>query len=103
MLNLLHQGLCNHHFFFGQLVRPRRPRPKGVGRANFFKPELLTGSRMVLGVKPPCSLAGIILRCPQLEVFNFRTHRAAETAGLVIERAPDNEDSPPERPMGFDP
>jgi hypothetical protein len=63
----------------------------------------LTGGRLVLGVKPPCSLDGIILRCPQLEVFNFRVHGAAKTAGLVIERAPDYEDLTPERPMGFDP
>jgi hypothetical protein len=30
-------------------------------------------------------------------------HHAAETAGLIVERAPDHEDSPLERPMGFDP
>jgi hypothetical protein len=84
-------------------VHPTRPRPKGDGRAKFFKPELLTGGRLVLGVKPPCSPTGIILRCPQLEVFNFRVHHAAETASLVIERAPNDEDWPPERLMGFDP
>jgi hypothetical protein len=56
-----------------------------------------------LHVKPPCSPTEIILRCPQLEVSNFRVHRAAKTAGLLIEGAPDDEDSPPEHPMGFDP
>jgi hypothetical protein len=31
------------------------------------------------------------------------THRAAKTAGLIVERALDDEYSPPELPMGFDP
>jgi hypothetical protein len=101
--DLLHQRLRNRHFFFVQLVHPRRPGPKGVGGAKFFKSELLTSGRLVLGVKPPCSPARIDLRPPQLEVFNFGAHCAAETAGLIVERAPDNEDSPLERPRGFDP
>jgi hypothetical protein len=84
-------------------MRPRRPGPKGVGGAKYFKSELLTGGRLVLGVKPPRSPARIVLKHPQLEVFNFGVHCAAETAGLIVERAPDDEDSPPERPMGFDP
>jgi hypothetical protein len=84
-------------------VRPRRPGPKGVGGAKYFKSELLTGGRLVLGIKPPRSLARIVLKCPQLEVFDFEAHRAAETAGLIVERVPNDEDSPPEHPMGFIP
>jgi hypothetical protein len=57
---------------------------------------------LVLGVKPPCSPARIVLRRPQLEVFDLGAHRAAETAGLIVETASNNEDSPPELPMGFD-
>jgi hypothetical protein len=84
-------------------VRPRCRGPKGAGGAKFFKSELLTGGRLVLSIKPPCSPARIVLRRPQIEVFDFGVHRAAKTAGLIVERAPNNKDSPPERLMGFDP
>jgi hypothetical protein len=30
-------------------------------------------------------------------------HLVAETASLIVERAPDDEDLPPERPVGFNP
>jgi hypothetical protein len=33
----------------------------------------------------------------------IRVHRAAETTGLIVERASDDEDSPLERPVGFNP
>jgi hypothetical protein len=101
--NPLHQGLRNRHFLFGQLMRPRRSGPKDIGGAKFFKPKFLTDGGLVLGIKPSCSPAGIVLRRLQIEVFNVGVHLAAETTGLIVERAPDDEDSPPERPVGFDP
>jgi hypothetical protein len=39
----------------------------------------------------------------QIEVFDVGVHLASETTGLLVERASNNEDSPPERPVGFDP
>jgi hypothetical protein len=70
---------------------------------KFFKPELLTDGGLVPGVKPSCSPTGIVFRCPQLEVFNIGMHCAAEATSLIMERALDDKDSPPERPVGFDP
>jgi hypothetical protein len=86
-----------------QLVRPRRSGLKDIGREKLVKPEFLTDGGLVLGVKPSCPPAGIVLRCSQIEVLNVRAHLAAETSSLIVERAPDDEDSPPERPVGFDP
>jgi hypothetical protein len=48
---------------------PRCPGLKGIGWAKFLKPEVLTGGRLVLGIEPPCSLARVVPRHPQLEVF----------------------------------
>jgi hypothetical protein len=70
---------------------------------KFFKPEFLADGRLVLGVKPSCPPARIVLRHLQIEVFDVGAHLADKTAGLIVVRAPDDEDSPPERPVGFDP
>jgi hypothetical protein len=82
--DLLHQGLRNRHFFFGQLVRLRCPGPKGVGGTKFFKPELQAGGRLVFGVKPPRSPAMIVLGHPQLEVFNLGAHRVIGQRCLIF-------------------
>jgi hypothetical protein len=101
--NLLHQGLHDRHLFFGQLVRPRRSGPKDVGRTKLIKPEFLTDGGLVLGVKPFYPPIKIVLRRPKIEVLDIRAHLTAKTAGLIMERAPDDENLPPERPVGFDP
>jgi hypothetical protein len=101
--NLLHHGLRDRHLFFGQLVRPRRSGPKDIGRAKLIKPEFLADSGLVLGIKPPCPPARIVLRRSHIEVFDVGAHLVAETAGLIVERAPDDEDSPLECQVGFDP
>jgi hypothetical protein len=101
--NLLHQGLHDRYFLVGQLVRPRRSGPKDVGKAKLDKPEFLTDGRLVLGIKPSCPPIRIVLRCSKIEIFDAGAHLAAETADLIVERASDDEDSPPERPVGFDP
>jgi hypothetical protein len=82
--NLLHQGWCDHHLFFGQLVRPRRSGPKDVGRTKFVEPEFLIDGLLVLGVKPFHPLARIIFRRPKIEVLNIRAHLTAKTAGLIM-------------------
>jgi hypothetical protein len=84
-------------------MRPRRPGPKDVGRVKFIEPEPLADGGFVLGIEPFRPLAGIVLRRSKVEVLDIRAHLAAEAAGLVMERAPDDENLPPERPVGFDP
>jgi hypothetical protein len=69
--DLLHQRICDHHFFVAQFVRPRHPGPKGIGSMEFFKPEILVGGRLILGVEPPCSPARVVLRRLQYEVFDI--------------------------------
>jgi hypothetical protein len=39
----------------------------------------------------------------EIELFDILAHLAAEAAGLVVQRAPDDENSAPERQMGHDP
>jgi hypothetical protein len=63
----------------------------------------LADGGFVLGIEPLCSPAGIVFWHSKVEVLDVLTHLAAEAAGLVMERAPDDENSPPERPVGFDP
>jgi hypothetical protein len=58
---------------------------------------------LILGIEPSRPPADVVLRRAQIEVLNVGVHRAIETAGLVMERASDEKDSPLERPVGFDP
>jgi hypothetical protein len=37
------------------------------------------------------------------EVGDIRAHLTAEAAGLELQRAPNNENSAPQRPVGFNP
>jgi hypothetical protein len=60
LLDLLHQRLRDLHLFFGQLMRPQRPRPKDVGRAKFIEHESLAGGWLLLGVEPLRPPAGIV-------------------------------------------
>jgi hypothetical protein len=83
-LNPLHQGLRNCHFLFGQLMRPRRSGPKNIGGLKFFKPEFLADGGLVLGVKPSCPPARIVLQRSQIEVFDVGAHLAAEAASLIM-------------------
>jgi hypothetical protein len=39
----------------------------------------------------------------EVEVFDVWAHLNAETAGLIWQRVPNNKDSAPQRPVGFDP
>jgi hypothetical protein len=70
---------------------------------KFIEPESLAIGGLVLGVEPLRPPAGIIFRRSKVEVLDVRAHLAVEAAGLVMERACDDENSSPERPMGFDP
>jgi hypothetical protein len=50
--------------------------------------------------RPP---ARIVFGRLEVEVGHVRMHFAAEAAGLVLQWVPDDEDSAPECPVGFDP
>jgi hypothetical protein len=63
----------------------------------------LAGGGFVLGVKPLCPPAGIVLQHLEIEVFNILAHFAAKAAGLVVQRAPDDKNLALERPVGLDP
>jgi hypothetical protein len=102
-MKFLHQWLRDCHLLFSELMRPRCSRPKDIGGAKFFKPESLTSGGLVLGVEPPRPTTDIVLWCAQIEVCDVGAHRAAETTGLIVERASNNEESPLECLVGFDP
>jgi hypothetical protein len=63
----------------------------------------LAGRGFVPGVKPLRPPTGIVLWHLEIEVFNILAHLAAEAAGLVVQRAPDDENSALERLVGLDP
>jgi hypothetical protein len=82
--DFLHQRLYDRHLFIDQCVRPRYPRPKGIGGTKLFNPEVLASDGLVPGIEPSCPLARVVLRRPQPKIFDIRVHRAVETAGLII-------------------
>jgi hypothetical protein len=102
-LDPLHERLGNLHFFGRQLVFPRRPGSKIGDGLKFFKPEILASGRLVLSVEPLRPPPGVVFRGLEVEVGDVRVNLTAKAAGLELQRAPDDEDSAPERPMGFDP
>jgi hypothetical protein len=103
LLDLLHQRLHNLHLFLEQLVRPRRPGPKDGGGPKLFKPEVLAGGGLVPGIEPLRPPAGIVFRCLEIEVLDILAYLAAEATSLVVQRAPNDENSVLERPVGLDP
>jgi hypothetical protein len=81
-------------------MHPRHPRPKGVGGTKFFKLEVLASGGLILGIEPSCPPSRVVLGHPQYEILNVGAHRAVETTGLIVKRAPDDENPLPQRPMG---
>jgi hypothetical protein len=63
----------------------------------------LAGGGFVPGIEPLRPLAGIVFRRLEIEVLDILAHLAAEAASLVVQRAPNDENSAPERPVGLDP
>jgi hypothetical protein len=70
---------------------------------KFFKPKILANGRLVLGVEPLRPPTGVVLRGLEVEVGDVRANLTAKATSLELQRAPDDEDSALERPMGFDP
>jgi hypothetical protein len=76
---------------------------KDGGVLEFLKPKGFAVGELVLGVEPFCPLARVVLGHLEGEVRDIWTHLAAEAASLELQRAPDDEDSAPQRPVGLDP
>jgi hypothetical protein len=70
---------------------------------KFSEPEVLASGRLVLGIEPFHPPSGVVLRCLEVEVGDVWMHLTAKAASLELQRTPDDEDSAPECPVGFDP
>jgi hypothetical protein len=81
----------------------RHPGPKDGGGLKLLKAEVFATRELILGVEPFRPLARIVFRHLEVEVGDVRTHLAAEAASLELQRASDDENSAPKRPVGFDP
>jgi hypothetical protein len=103
LLDLLHQRLCDLHLLIRKIVLSRHARSEDASGLKFLESEIFIVGGFVLGVVPLCPPAGIVFGRLEVEVFDVRAHLAAETASLEWQRAPNNENSAPQRPMGFNP
>jgi hypothetical protein len=103
LLDLLYEGLGNLQLFIRQLVFPQCLRLKIGDGLKFFEPEILANGRLVLGIEPFCPPSGVVLRSLEVEVGDVQTHLTAKATSLELQRTPDDEDSVPECPVGFDP
>jgi hypothetical protein len=103
LLDFLHQRLCDLHLLIRKIMLPRHRRSKDGGFLEFFKPEGFAAGELVLGIEPFRPPAGIVFGHLEVEVGDIRTHLTAEATSLELQRAPDDEDSAPKRPVGFDP
>jgi hypothetical protein len=103
LLDLLHQWLRDLHLLIRKIVLPRHARAEDSSGLKFLEPEIFAVEGFVLGIVPLRPSAGIVFGRLKVEVFDVRAHLAAETAGLEWQRAPNNENSAPRRPMGFNP
>jgi hypothetical protein len=103
LLDLLHQRLRNLHLLFGKIMPPRHARSKDASGLKLLEPKIFAAGGFVLGVVPLRPPAGIVFGCLEVEVFDVRAYLAAETAGLEWQRAPNSENSAPQRLVGLNP
>jgi hypothetical protein len=103
LLDLLHQRLCDLHLLIRKVMLPRHARSKNAGGLKFLESETLAGGGFVLGVVSLCPPVGIVFGRLEVEVFDVRAHLNAETIGLEWQRAPNNKNLAPQRPVGFNP
>jgi hypothetical protein len=82
---------------------PGYARAKYGGVLKFFEPEVFAVGELVLGVEPLRPPAGVVFGHLEGEVRDVRANLAAEAASLVLQRAPNDEDSAPQCPVGFYP
>jgi hypothetical protein len=81
----------------------RHAGSKDGGGLEFLKPEVFAAGELVLGVEPFRPPARIVFGHLEVEVGNTRAHLTAKATSLELQRAPDDEDLVPKRPVGFDP
>jgi hypothetical protein len=55
------------------------------------------------GIKPLCPPPRIVFQSLEVEVVDVLAHLAAEITSLVMQGAPNDENSAPQRPVGLDP
>jgi hypothetical protein len=63
----------------------------------------LASRGFVPGIKPLRPPPRIVFRSLEVEVVDVLAYLAAETTSLVMQGAPDDEDSAPQRPVGLNP
>jgi hypothetical protein len=103
LLDFFHQWLRDLHLLIRKFMFPRHPGPKDDGGLKLLKPKVFATGELVLGVEPFRPPAGIVFGRLEVEVGDVWTHLAAEATSLELQRAPDDENSAPKRPVGFDP
>jgi hypothetical protein len=103
LLDLLHQQLCDLHLLIEKIMPPGHTGSKNGDGLEFLKPEGFAVGELVLGVEPFRPLAGVVFGRLEGEIRDIRTNLTAEAASLELQRAPDDEDSAPQRPVGLNP
>jgi hypothetical protein len=78
-------------------------RPNDGGWPKLFKPKVLASRGFVPGIKPLRPPPRIVFQSLEVEVVDVLAHLAAETTSLVMQGAPDDEDSAPQCPVGLNP
>jgi hypothetical protein len=73
------------------------------GGLEFLKPKVFTAGGLVLGIEPFRPPAGVVFEHLKVEVGDVLAHLTAKATSLEWQRALDDKDSAPKRPMGFDP
>jgi hypothetical protein len=102
-LDLLHQRLRDLHLLIGKIMPPGHTGSKNGGGLEFLKPEGFAVGELVLGVEPFHPPALVVFGRLEGEIRDIRKHLIAEAASLELQRAPNDEDSAPQRPVGLNP
>jgi hypothetical protein len=97
LLDFLHQRLHDLHLLLQKIMSPGHSGSKDGGGLELLKPE----SFAIGGLFRP--LAEIVFGCLEGEVGDIWAHLIAEAASLELQRAPNDEDSVPQRPVGLNP
>jgi hypothetical protein len=103
LLDLLHPWLRNLQLLVRKVVPPRHTRSKNVSGLKFLESKIFGVGGFVLGIVPLRPPPGIVFGHLEVEVFDVWAHLNAETAGLEWQRVPNDENSAPQRPVGFNP
>jgi hypothetical protein len=103
LLDFLHQRLRDLHLLIRKIMPPGYTGAKDGGVLEFLKPEGFAVGELFLGVEPFHPPSRVVFGHLEGEVRDIRAHLAAEAASLELQRAPDDKDSAPQRPVGLNP